>query len=86
MGLASEENKYCINQQLFDILHPCRYDSNFSDLNEFEEYLLNEKDNRRLLLIPTLRRVLSAYESWEGYEQCIILKKVIEIVIEKRKK
>lgn len=75
-----------IDKNLFEILHPMRFTDNFPCLESFEKYIRDVfASSSQLLFVPTLRKVLKAYENYEGYEQCIILKNIIDEIKDKQK-
>lgn len=74
-----------VDQQLYDALHPSRYNSNFGSLEKFSKYINDFDSYNHLLLVPTLRRLLTAYELYEGFDQCIIIKEVINRIKEERR-
>lgn len=78
-------NNESIDKQLYDILHPIRFEENFSTLQSFELFLKDQYESPSLLLVQTLRKVLKAYESRELFDQCIILKSIIDQIKEKQK-
>lgn len=72
------KGKEAVDQQLFDILHPSKFRQNFGVLSSFENYLRGFcASYDRIILAPTFKKVLKEYELWEGYEQCEILKNII---------
>lgn len=81
-------NSRGVNSTVYNILHPSVYGNNFNSLLSFKTYIViyAEEETSVLLLVPTLRKLLKDYEAWEGYEQCTIIKNVIEYIEEKRNK
>lgn len=67
------------DQQLFDVLHPTRFKQNFGALHSFKSYIKEYcKPHNRKYVQPTLAYVLKEYEECEGYEQCFILKEILD--------
>ena len=83
----NQTNEDLIDKQMFDVFHPLKYSENFNNCKEFHTHMIAEyviKDDV-MFLIPTLRKLLSSYEKYEMFDQCIILKDVIDSVKRERR-
>lgn len=83
----NQVNEDLIDKQMFDVFHPKKYAENFNNCTEFHTHMIAEYVIKGdvMFLIPTLRKLLSSYEKYEMFDQCIILKDVIDSVRRERR-